>query len=230
MSGVPADKEKEVIARIRRLMSLAESDNEHEAALAIVRANEMMVRHNLAAAALAGGNPKEIEYCVRLVLPAKRGSPRLSAIAEILREFLVFPVHVREGLEVTGTRSNVEQAEYIAGYLDRALAASWRRARRASSKRRLREKPFMAAAAETCVEKLKRSRARLPTRDRKALVVLGRELDWAGRGVYGGGVYMASSSYRQCEESRSHGARAGAALEIRRAVTDRGTVRLIEGG
>ncbi|HEB91772.1 MAG TPA: DUF2786 domain-containing protein [Deltaproteobacteria bacterium] len=217
-----------VIARFQRLMSLAESDNEHESALAIVRANELMVRHNLDATALAGGDPREVEYCVRLVLPAKRGSPRLSAIAEILREFLVFPVHVKEGLEVTGTRSNVEHAEYIAAYLDRALAAAWRRARGLDPKRRLREKPFMTAAAETHVGKLRESRARLPAEDRNALVVLGKELDWAGRGIYGGSVHTTSSTYRNCRASRSLGARAGAELEIRRAVTGRGTIGLIE--
>jgi hypothetical protein len=220
-------KNEAVIARFKRLMSLAESDNEHEAALAIVRANELMVRHNLDAAAATNADRNEIEYCVRLVIPCKRSSPRVSAIAEILREFLVFPVQGSEGLEVTGTRANVEHAEYIAGYLDRALAAAWKRARAANPKRRLREKPFMAAAAESYVEKLKRATTRLPESDQDALMVLGEELEWAGRGVYGGGVHVTSSSYRTCGVSTLHGARAGAAIEIRRGVSTSGTVTLI---
>jgi len=216
-----------VIAKFRRLMSLAESDNEHEAALAVVRANELMLKHNLDARAANGAGSGEIEYCVKVVIPAKRSSPRISAIAEILSEFLVYPVHGSEGLEVTGTRANVEHAEYIAGYLDRALAAAWKRARAASRGRRLREKPFMAAAAASYLDKLRRSKDRLPEHDRSALVVLGQELEWAGRGAYGGGVHTTTTSYQTCGASTSQGARAGSQLEIRRGLSGSGLVKLI---
>lgn len=220
-------KNEAVIARFQRLMSLAESDNEHEAALAVLRANELMVKHNLEASAAKGAEPGEIEYCVRIVIPCKRSSPRTSAIAEILSEFLVYPVQVSGGLEVTGTRANVENAEYIASYLNKALASAWRRARTAEPKKRLREKPFMAAAAAAYLEKLRSSKSRLSPRDQKSLVVLTRELEWAGRGVYGGRLHTSTSSYRTCGASTAHGASAGRALEIRRGVTDRQTVRLL---
>ena len=108
-----------VIEKIRKLMSLAQSDNEHEAALATVRANQLMLKHNLDAIAASGGPLDEIEYCVRLVIASRRSNPRIAAIGRILREFLVVPVHTGEGLEVTGTRANVENAEYIASFLDR---------------------------------------------------------------------------------------------------------------
>jgi len=222
-------KNEAVIAKFQRLMSLAESDNEHEAALAIVRANELMVRHNLDATAAAGARSGEIEYCVKVVIECKRSSPRISAIAEILSEFFVYPVQAREGLEVTGTHANVEQAEYIAGYLDRALAAAWKRARTASPKRRLSEKSFMAAAATSYLDKLQRGKAQLSESDQTAVLVLTRELEWAGRGAYGGGVHRTTSTYRPCAVSTSHGARAGAALEIRRGLTPSGIVKLLRG-
>lgn len=222
-------KNEAVIAKFQRLMSLAESDNEHEAALAVVRANELMVRHNLDATSAVGRGSGEIEYCVKVVIRSKRSSPRISAIAEILSEFLVYPVQASEGLEVTGTRANVGHAEYVASYLDRALAAAWKRARLANPRRRLREKPFMAAAAESYLEKLRRAKARLPEDDQSALVVLGEELEWAGRGSHGGGVRRTTSTYRTCGVSMSHGARAGAELEIRRGLTRSGTLGLLEG-
>jgi hypothetical protein len=222
-------KNEAAIAKFRRLMSLAESDNEHEAALAIVRANELMVRHNLDATAATGAGHGEIEYCVQVVIPCKRSSPRISAIAQILSEFLVYPVQGSRGLEVTGTHANVEHAEYIANYLDRALSGAWKRAKAAHPKRRLRERPFMAAAAESYLEKLKRAKSQLPEKDQNALVVLTKELEWAGRGSHGGGVHKSTSSYRTCDVSTSHGARAGAELDIRRGVTGRGTVKLLEG-
>jgi hypothetical protein len=219
-----------VIAKFRRLMSLAQSDNEHEAALAVLRANELMVRHNLDTTAAMAAGDGEIEYCVRLVLESKRSSPRLSAIAEILREFVVYPVQGSDGLEVTGTRANVAQAEYVAKYLDRALAAAWKRARTVHrGRRRLLEKPFMAAAAEAYVEKLRRAKSKLSTLDQSALVALDKELQWACDGAYGGGVRHTTSTYRTCGVSTSHGARAGAELTIRPGVAERRSVKLIEG-
>ena len=222
-------KNEAVIAKFQKLMSLADSDNQHEAALAILRANELMLRHNLDAATATNASRGEIEYCVKVVIPYKRSSPRRSAIAEILSEFLVYPVHASEGLEVTGTRANVEHAEYVANYLDRALAAAWKRARADSPGRRLREKPFMAAASASYLEKLKGAKAKLPRTDQSALIILTKELEWASHGIYRAGVHQKTTSYRTDATSALHGARAGKALEIRRGLTSRGMTRLLGG-
>ena len=222
-------KNEEVIAKFRKLMSLSESDNQNEAELAILRANELMVKHNLDASAATGAHSGEIEYCVQRVIACKRSSPRIGAIAEILSEFFVYPVHGSEGLEVTGTRANVEHAQYVASYLDRELAAAWRRARAERPRRTLRQKPFMTALASAYRKKLKAATSSLPDPDQRALVLMSEELEWAGRGAYGGGVQKTSSSYWTCPESTSQGARAGSSLEIRRGVSGAGVVRLLEG-
>ncbi len=219
---------EEVIAKIQKLMSLAESDNENEAALATLRANELMTKHNLDAIAAAGGAGGDVEYRVKLVLASRRSTPRFAAIAQILEEFFVYPVQTREGLEVTGTRANVDNAEYIAAYLDRELAAIWKRARR--RKPDLKQKAFMSALARSYASKLKAARRGLPDRDRRALVLMGEELDWAAQGLYGGGLRTTRSSYRGCSESASRGAAAGSALEIRRGVGGDRRVKLIGDG
>lgn len=218
-----------ILSKIRRLLALADSDNEHESALALLRANELMVRHNLDATAAAGSDAGEIEYCVKVVIPCRRSSPRVGAIADILTEFFVYPVQTTAGLEVTGTRANVEQAEYIAQVLDRALAASWKRARASHRRKRLREKPFMEAAAEAYLDKLRRAKTQRSAKERRALVRLAEELEWAGRGTQGGGVHTTTSWYETCEASTSQGARAGAELEIDRGIATAGTVKLLEG-
>ncbi|MDP6978025.1 MAG: DUF2786 domain-containing protein [Myxococcota bacterium] len=220
------------IAKIQRLLALAKSDNEHEAELALLRANELMVRHNLDAAAALGGahGADETEYCVAVVIPCKRSSPRVSAIADILTEYFVYPVQTREGLEVTGTRANVEQAHYIADVLDRALAASWKRARGESHGVRLREKPFMEAAAASYLAKLRHAKAQVDMRDQRALTRLATELEWAGQGIQGGGLRTSTVWYEPCAASTSRGARAGERLEIQRGVSAKGTVVLLGGG
>ena len=216
------------LARIRRLLALAQSDNEHEAALAVLRANELMVRHNLEAAALARDPTAETEYCVKCLIACKRSSPRISAIAEILAAFFVYPVQTSSGLEVTGTRANVEQAQYIADVLDRALAASWKRARAAQPAKRLRQKPFMDAAAAAYLAKLQRAKTRYPAVQQRALALLDDELAWAGRGSQGGHLHTATSWYEGCEASSAQGARAGTELEIARAVGANARVKQIE--
>ncbi len=218
-----------VIAKFRKLMSLSESDNPHEAELAILRANELMVKHNLDASAAQHGAQEDVEYCVACVIECKRSSPRISAIAEILGEFFVYPVHGSEGLEVTGTRANVEHAQYVASYLDRELAAAWKRARAERPRGALREKPFMAALAAAYRKKLRAATRSLPSADQRALVLMGEELAWAGRGVYGGGLQQSSSFYATCAESTARGAHAGSKLEIRRGVGGAGVTRLLGG-
>jgi hypothetical protein len=218
-----------IIAKIQRLLSLSESDNEHEAALALLRANELMLRHNLDATSAAGGDASEIEYCVKIVIPCRRSSPRVSAIADILTEFFVYPVQTSAGLEVTGTRANVEQAAYIAQVLDRSLAASWKRARSNHPGQRLLEKPFMEAAVESYLGKLQTAKAQHSAQDQRALATLADELEWAGRGTQGGGVHTTTSWYEACEVSTAQGTRAGTELEVRHGLTTHGTVKLIEG-
>ena len=218
-------KSEEVIAKIQKLMSLAESDNEHEAELATLRANELMVKHNLDANAAAAGDEWDVEYCVKLVIGCKRIGPRVAAIAKILREFFVYPVQGTDGLEVTGTRPNVENAEYIASYLNRELAALWKKAR--AGNRRLREKSFMMALAASYTQKLKSARNRLPESDRRALIVIHEDLERAGSGAYGGGLRTTSSTYKNCRESASRGAEAGSNLSIRRGVGSSGMVKLL---
>lgn len=225
--AIEGDLESEaIIARIQKLMSLAESDNENEAALATVRANELLTKYNLDAIAASGRAAKEVEYCVKLVLPYKRSSPRASAIAQILGQFFVYPVHTSAGLEVTGTRANVDNAEYIASFLNRELDLLWKRAR--AGNRRLKQKSFMAALATSYTDKLHAARGRLPRDDRHALVLMNRDLEWAGHGIYGGSLQSRSSSYRDCAESASRGAEAGSNLEIRRGVSSRGVIKLLD--
>ena len=120
-------KSEAVIEKVRKLMSLAQNDNENEAALATLRANQLILKHNLDAQ--AADREGDAEYCVDLVLACRRSSPRSFAISHILREFLVFPVFTSVGLEVTGSRANVENSRYIADYLDRELRALWKAAR-----------------------------------------------------------------------------------------------------
>lgn len=226
--AIEGDLESErVIAKIQKLMSLARSDNENEAELATLRANELMTKHNLDAVAASSGAQAEIEYRVKRVISCKRSTPRISAISQILEEFFVYPVFAREGLEITGTAPNLDNAEYIASYLDRELALLWKRTR--AKNPNLKQRSFMAALATSYTTKLRGSRAALPDHQRRALVVMNAQLEQAAQGVYGGGLRSGSSSYRECKISASFGAEAGARLDIKQGVGGTTSMKLLGG-
>ena len=124
-----ADATDRVLDRIRKLLALAGSPNQHEAEIAMRKAHELMLRHNVELSAARAGGSVEHSYEVRhLGDPEKRGTRVESEIAGLLSEvFFVkvirLPVYIprlaRSGLvyEVAGTRANVEMAAHVWAFL-----------------------------------------------------------------------------------------------------------------
>lgn len=136
--GVPAAAEApdgdRVLDRIRKLLALAGSDNRNEAELAMQKAHELMLRHNVDAPRTANGH----RYVVRqLGNPEKRGTRVEGAVLALLSElFFVkvilvpvwLPLHARRGTayEISGTRANVDMAEHVYGFLLATADRLWR--------------------------------------------------------------------------------------------------------
>lgn len=118
--------------KIRKLLALAGSDNQHEAEIAMRRAHELMLRHNIEQAAT------EQHYEVRhLGTPSKRANSVEADIVGLLTEFFFVevirvPVYVaREGAhaavyEVMGTHANVEMAAHVFAFLLATAERLWR--------------------------------------------------------------------------------------------------------
>lgn len=136
------EKSERLLERVRKLLSLATSTNEHEAALAMNRVREIYAKYNLEAAS----TPEFFHAIVSL------GSRRVELFEKKIANLLVahFFVEVIIGtefnfksgqtlrtLELIGRRENVMMAEYVYHFLRdqsirlvNALPASDRRARR----------------------------------------------------------------------------------------------------
>ncbi len=132
-ANVEADR---VLDKIRKLLALAGSDNQHEAEIAMRRAHELMLRHNIEQAAA------EQRYEVRhLGTPSLRGNAVESAIVGLLTEFFFVEV-IRVGVylpregkhahsyEVMGTHANVEMAAHVFAFLLATADRLWRENRR----------------------------------------------------------------------------------------------------
>jgi hypothetical protein len=124
--GAQSDPETaRMLEKVRKLLALAGSENQHEAELAMRRAQELMLKHQLAL------HPDSRRYVSRqLGTPALRKSSAESSVGGLLAahffvEVIWLHVHMphlgRSGrvLEVSGTPETVELAEYVHAFLMR---------------------------------------------------------------------------------------------------------------
>jgi hypothetical protein len=128
--GADADR---VIDRIRKLLALAGSPNQHEAEIAMRKAHELMLRHNIEVAATRAERSYEVRH---LGDPSKRGTRVESEIAALLSELffvkvirvpVYLPREARSGLvyEIAGTHANVEMASHVWAFLLATAGRLW---------------------------------------------------------------------------------------------------------
>lgn len=160
-AGVEVDR---VLERIRKLLALAGSANQHEAEMAMRRAHELMLRHNIEHAS-------QRTYEVRhLGDPGKRTSRVEQDIANLLATFFFvkvirIPVYLpRDGkrggvYEIAGTHANVEMAQHVHAFLLATCARLWTEAKRDHTGRdRL---SYQCGVVRGFAEKLKAERTEL---------------------------------------------------------------------
>jgi hypothetical protein len=150
-AGVPAPADApegdKVLERIRKLLALAGSANQHEAELAMKKAHELMLRHNVESA-----NVARQYHVLHLGNPEKRGNRVEAAVLSLLAELffvkvISVPVYVPRlgkrgtAYEISGTRANVDMAEHVYTFLlataDRLWAENRNDARVRSGRDRL---------------------------------------------------------------------------------------------
>ncbi len=139
-SGPAATPEQtRVVARIRKLLTLSESDNEHEAQTAMAHANKLLLRHNIDR---VGVEAPDAAYGSRRVgEPVGRISAERKLLSNILQShFFVKCIWIRTRravddrevsfLEIVGQHDSLELASYAHDYLERLLDELWERYRR----------------------------------------------------------------------------------------------------
>jgi hypothetical protein len=131
----PAEADR-VLDRIRKLLALAGSSNQHEAELAMRKAHELMLRHNIEAASA------QRAYEVRLLGDATKRISRVETdIAVLLSEYffvkvirvpVYLPLTGKRGslFEISGTHANVEMAAHVYAFLLATSERLWQDNRR----------------------------------------------------------------------------------------------------
>lgn len=153
--------------KVRRLLALAKSDNPHEAELAMVRARELLARHELE----LGADQLEPGFVVRRLGRGKKRMDawerRIATILEdhfrvrsvLLKDYDVAAGHKTRAIEIMGTPANVEMAEYVHAFLIRTIESLWKSRRGEVGGRR--RAAFMSGAVRGFGEKLD-AQARAP--------------------------------------------------------------------
>jgi hypothetical protein len=137
-SGLPEAKPRPsaLLERVRKLLALAGSPNQHEAEAAMRLAHRLMLKHNLEQTSLDAGPTSSYSFR-HLGRATGRISEVDSVLAALLGEFFfVQPIwvssfRVRDGkrasiLEITGRDDNLVMAEYVHGFLVHAAESLWR--------------------------------------------------------------------------------------------------------
>jgi hypothetical protein len=181
LDKAPLEKKGSLTNKIQKLIALGTSNNTHEASGAIIKARELLLKHNLDLSMETGD-----EIFLRRILKQKRKNAKMEAIAHILETFFVSTVYNHGTdficLEILGSGVNVEIAEYISSILDYELDSLWGKA----GLKGLAEKNsfFYGIAKGYCekVEALKKEQLHETTHN---LMVIEKKLDSAKATAYG---------------------------------------------
>lgn len=124
-------KENPILRKIKKLLELSNSANSHEANAAALKANQLLISHNLDKSSLSPTSDSDL--FMERVLTVSRGIKKLEAISQILRTFLLVPI-LNQGkntlyLEIYGTHENVLIGEYIASFLSEEMERLYKKAK-----------------------------------------------------------------------------------------------------
>ncbi|HXH31018.1 MAG TPA: DUF2786 domain-containing protein [Bacteriovoracaceae bacterium] len=210
-----------ILSKVKKLFELASSSNTHEAELATLKANQLLLRHNLDYLK----DPQAPVYLNRILIQPRKDA-KIVAIYDILKHFIVKTVlsHGKDtcSLEVSGTHTNVTLASYVAEFLNRELDQLWATTKVEHNLSGLRAKnSFFHGVAMGFDEKMSRSLETLNPEDKRALVVVQKQLTFDTQVIYKR-LRSSRSSRLSDAEATAHGFVKGHSLTIRNAVEGKG--------
>ncbi|MFW5887564.1 MAG: SprT-like domain-containing protein [Bacteriovoracia bacterium] len=213
---------EKIISRVQKLLRLAQSANVHEAEQAMVKANQLLLKHNLTLFENSSDD-EDFDCCLERVLDASRGNTKTHVIQEILNYFFVKAV-LNHGqgkvyLEVIGSKVNVEIAKYVASYLTEELESLWEFHKKEYKLKGLSAKnSFWRGVAIGFTTKMQNAQKNACEHiSSKALQKMDHHLQVSVDMVYGK-LRMSSSRYKHHDRASKLGNEAGRKLNINKAM------------
>ena len=165
--------------KIEKLMALSTSSNSFEAEQALLKSQELVLKHNIDTTFVTG-QPEEQMHLKRII-KERRETAKMRCIARILETFFVSVIFNRGQeytyLEVLGEEANIEIAEYVAGFLDNELESLWNQAQKKTGiKGATAKNSFFLGLAKGYCEKIQALKRSFKPETSKALLVIEKKL------------------------------------------------------
>ena len=212
---------EKIFGRLQKLFNLSSSQNPHEAELATLKANQLLLKYNLQQ---VGAEDEEEEVLVKRVYWARRSNSTLNALYQVLRHFYVGTVINRTSrgvhLEVVGNRVNVELADYTGKFLAHEFERLWNLAKRKNSWRGPGQKnSYILGLGEGLAKKLQKQSQRQTGKSPRALVTIEKQIERQMRLAYPRLGRIGLSGGSAHAKARAVGASDGQNLSLKRGLT-----------
>ncbi|MCE5317077.1 MAG: SprT-like domain-containing protein [Parachlamydia sp.] len=215
-----SEEETSIFRKVKKLMALATSSNKNEAEQAMIKSQQLLLKHNIE---YMGGEDDEKVFLKR-IMKQKKASAKMRSIAIILETFFVSTVYRRTGdfiyLEILGSAVNIEIAEYVASILDYELDKFWNHAQNyANLKGTIAKNSFFLGLAKGYCNKIQALKREYNSEVTHALMVVEKKLIDAKAMAYER-LSSAKSRANYCSKSSSLGEQMGRQLNIKSAINN----------
>lgn len=219
LEDVQKVEEKEpsdVLRKVKKLMALSNSSNQHESELAMIKSQQLLLKYNIDST-YVGIDDEEKVYLKRILRQPQR-TEKMCTIATILNTFLVSAVFSRKEdgtyLEILGSKINVEIAEYVAAVLQDKLDVLWEQTKREHAfKGVVAKNSFFRGIASGYISKINALKNSYSSEVAASLILIQGKLKEAQEMAYGR-LTSTTRSSQFCPESSELGKQAGRALKI----------------
>lgn len=213
-----------MLDKIKKLMELSRSSNKHEAELATLKANQLLMRYQLdlnEKYSFSTINDDQ-EFCLVRILPFKRKNAKICAIINIIETFQLYPVFTGNPddsgffyVEIMGSRLAIEWGQYLSDYLNRELDRLWEEEKKILGSGLRQKNSFFDGLAYGFVQKQKTVKKSFSSKDNQTLVVLEKKLDDAVHSFYPNLRSSSRSSIRDAQ-AFMNGSQRGQSMQINR--------------
>lgn len=213
-------EESAILRKVQKLMSLTGSSNSHEAELAMLKSQQLLLKHNLTQEGCYEDGAEAV--VLKRVLKRRRLDAQLSAIGKILSTFFVNCVYSRGGdsiyLEISGKLENVEIAQYVALFLEEQMPLLWQTAQSEFQLKGVTARnSFLMGLAQGYCSKVKAFEQQYSEDTTRALLVIEKSLMHATKMIYPR-LSHTKSSRSHCSKAAAIGASVGRQLNINPAL------------
>lgn len=220
--------EKSIIEKIKKLLSLATSANEHESKLAADKANTLLLKYNLSRSEIKDRDYEKSEIAsepyirphMKFVVPLLSNFFHVEAVLD--REFRGFTVDGRRKFKhkvnIYGEQVNVEVATYVYDFLCNEYQALWLKYKRENGLKERGRLAYYVGLTKGIKEMLKSTQVKVSEEMGLVVVKDGGIMDWL-KGQMKLATRPMSGKYHKNDKAVNDGYKDGKNVKIRRGVS-----------